>query len=342
MKYILKIIIFLSLIFSSSCLKEDKNSIEKNLFYQSLLQKKSQFSTTNELIEWALDIKKFYLELGETKKLIRFLGELSVTEKDPLFCSFLFFLISDLYWANDMKESSILYMMKIYRGAYFLTYENQPIGYVIALRIVNGDCSFNIKEKMYTLLLEEYKDIIDIPYTLYEFAKLYKQNYDMKTAIKIMQQIVDLSSKYKNIEENINLAEIKQEINFYLMKKNWIYGDLKTLINKIKYAIQTKNEFLLTQYVSKTGFKVILSQKTNQQSWDYNDLSIGERFSDRIIFSSNLEEFSSDSEAYLKTENWNFPQMTIWYFYFKKVDYPYDEKINGGWEWKGIYFGELF
>ena len=73
--------------------------------------------------------------------------------------------------------------------------------------------------------------------------------------------------------------------------------------------------------------------------WNYRQLEIQNKWVSRINFSNKLEAFSNNDEAYLKTSNWAFIEMRTWYFYFKRVKYPYDTRVNNGWEWAGIYLG---
>lgn len=58
----------------------------------------------------------------------------------------------------------------------------------------------------------------------------------------------------------------------------------------------------------------------------------------RIRFNETLDESSNPNEAYLRTWGWN-NYVSIWYLYFRKVNYPLDPDINGNWEWAGIYMG---
>ena len=87
------------------------------------------------------------------------------------------------------------------------------------------------------------------------------------------------------------------------------------------------------------GFRIKCFQRNSGINWTLNELQIQKRWTNRIIFADKSEEFSNDSEVYLKTTNWNFPNMRTWYLYFKRIDYPYDNNINRGWEWSGVYFG---
>ncbi|HPO50342.1 MAG TPA: hypothetical protein PLO89_08480 [Spirochaetota bacterium] len=294
----------------------------------------------DDFSKWLNASKKHFLKYGKNEEFIEFLAEKNASSQ--IYSSYLNFVISTIYWELNQKETALSYILETKEDCYDMIYENQKIGYIIALKVVNSEADFYLKEKMYKLLLDKYKESIDIPYVMNELAKLYKGNLDIKKAIAVMEDIIELSNKNKNVEENVNLAEIKEEIDFFYSKKNWIYKDLQKLIIAIKKAVLKKDADLLYSYASKKDFKIILSQNENDKNWSYFDLGIEYRFSDRIIFSGKLEDFSNDKEAFLKTENWDFPQMSTWYLYFKKIYYPYDEKIDGGWEWKGIYFGNYF
>ena len=51
------------------------------------------------------------------------------------------------------------------------------------------------------------------------------------------------------------------------------------------------------------------------------------------------KEIYCNIEAYLKTWGWS-QYVSVWYLYFRKVNYPVDPDIHGNWEWAGIYLGE--
>ena len=58
-----------------------------------------------------------------------------------------------------------------------------------------------------------------------------------------------------------------------------------------------------------------------------------------IHFNAKLDETSNPNEAYLRTWGWS-PYISVWYLYFRKVNFPVDPEIHGRWEWAGIRFGE--
>ena len=59
----------------------------------------------------------------------------------------------------------------------------------------------------------------------------------------------------------------------------------------------------------------------------------------RVYADAELHPDSSDREAFLRTAGWT-ARVTTWYLYFRRVDYGIDPRVDGTWEWAGIYFGE--
>lgn len=328
-----------------NCNREYSFYFETKYEKKYIIELKNRYENSyniDQKIIWSYDVIDFFKQFKKNIELKIFLGEYAEKEKDSDFKSYLYFLISNIYWEEDLKDSSYFYMKKIDPRYYDLQFNSQPVGYIIALRIIELNSSFRDKEYMYKLLLEKYSDIIDYPYTAYELAKLYKSELEMDKAIVILKSIINFVNNSKNIEDSVNITEIKKEIDFYYMKKNWIYYDLEELINNIKQAIIIKNVYLLSNYVSKINFSCNLYNKISNQNWGWSQLGIERFWNSNIVFYSRLEDISNENEAYLKTLNWGFPQLTTWYFYFKRVNYPYDQSIDRGWEWAGIIFGDMF
>ena len=73
----------------------------------------------------------------------------------------------------------------------------------------------------------------------------------------------------------------------------------------------------------------------SQESFSMKDWMRG---GNRIRYSDTLDETSNPNEAYLRTWGWN-NYVSVWYLYFRKIDFPMDPDINGNWEWAGIYIG---
>ncbi len=348
MKKILYFTILILIIFFITCVANNQQlntyHFENSTFkiFNETLQKKENLNSYYEIINWTNDIKSIFLDSGKEKELLQFFGELAEKEKNIDIKNLIYFIISDFIWEIGNKDIAIFYMLKVNESSYSIEYNYNPIGYYIAKRIINSEASNKIKEKMYNLLLTDYKNIIDIPYTLYEFSQLYKEELEINKAVKIMQEILKYPLNNDYINESININDIKADINFNNYQKLWIYQDLETLINNIKNAIEKQDKALLDSFVSKNDFSIKLFQKENKRRWTYYELKVHDKWNSRISFSPKLEDFSNNNEAFLKTSNWDFIDMRVWYFYFKKVNYPYDIRVNNGWEWAGILLGNPY
>lgn len=262
---------------------------------------------------------------------------LAIKTRDDSFRSCLYFFISDFYWQKNEIPHAVFYMNKVRSEDYDILFNNSPLGCAVGLRLIKLTEYPELRICMYKMLLERFGERVDELFLMYELSQLYKEQYDMKSAVQVMEQMVRISAKNKVKDDRINMAQIQEEIRFFYSEKNWIYKDLNKLINNIKYAIDTRNKKQLYSFIP-DAFTVRFFDPTIQQ-WGVRELSIPSRWGRNIQFSPKFAEISTEDEVYLKTTGWVFPQLTTWYFYFKRVDYPYDNAINGGWEWKGIYFG---
>ncbi|MCG8572276.1 MAG: hypothetical protein MJB14_19255 [Spirochaetes bacterium] len=303
----------------------------------TLLQKNLE-----EKIEWADEVYLLFMEADKKEELVQYFTEMAIHFKDDIFSSYLYFVVSDIYWGMEKKEISLYYITQVKEEIFPVKYDYQEIGFLISLRKIKFDHYQQLKLDNCHILITEYADLIDDVQVLNEMAALYKEQFDIKNAIATMEKILKITDNKKIKDHNINLAKIREEIQFYHSSKDWIYQDLQELINKIKSAIQRKNRKLLDSYVSDVDFQIKFFQTEMQFNWTYREIAVHLRWNNNIVFSRNLEEYSNENEAFLETKNWSLRQMRVWYFYFKRINYPYDEKIDGGWEWKGIYFGNYY
>ncbi|MDA3850158.1 MAG: hypothetical protein PF447_02685, partial [Spirochaetaceae bacterium] len=132
---------------------------------------------------------------------------------------------------------------------------------------------------------------------------------------------------------------VRQRVDFHKSNKDWTFESRDALVNVIKYAINSNRMNLLNRYQAKDFFVLSWSQKMvdHHESTSMSDLS-GYNNSN-VHFNRDLESFSNDQEAYLKTWGWSY-RVKSWYLYFRRIDYPADPEINGRWEWAGIYLGD--
>jgi tetratricopeptide (TPR) repeat protein len=176
----------------------------------------------------------------------------------------------------------------------------------------------------------------------YSMAKAYEEVGEWDQSIQAYQKYIS-SIDVDTFGESPTAREAANKVNFYLYPdKSWLVPDLNDLVTAVKDAIQTKSVAKLRKYQAQINFW--------QQPWDGTQILGDESVNYNIVnylSSSNvtfgdhdqLDVAADGTSATLRTNGWNF-RMTVWYLYFRKVDFPADPEINGQWEWAGIYFGE--
>ncbi len=119
------------------------------------------------------------------------------------------------------------------------------------------------------------------------------------------------------------------------------HEELDDLISDITAALRHRNTSRLLSLRSPVEF---FTATWNQDPDDPNsrfdfDLGVFLNRSTRLQWRSEPERDSTDREAYLRTTNWD-DRISVWYFYFRRIDFPANPDLHGNWEWAGIRFGE--
>ncbi|MBR0032021.1 MAG: tetratricopeptide repeat protein [Treponema sp.] len=203
------------------------------------------------------------------------------------------------------------------------TDEQNRISYFKTL-INNFPSSVSITE-MYVRLALEYEKEGEWE-EAFKAYKLFLEQPDSSTI-----QIPGIHDAYQHARRNVDFAK---------SPKDWTFESLRELEGAVKKAIAAYDWRSLDKYRTKVNF-FAMSWKSNE-----TDANAQESFSmrnymrgNRIRFNPNLDESSNANEAYLRTTGWN-TYINVWYFYFRKINFPSDPEIHGRWEWAGIYFGE--
>lgn len=134
---------------------------------------------------------------------------------------------------------------------------------------------------------------------------------------------------------------ILREIGMRNSSRDWVVRDLPTLVARIKAALSNQDAAALVRLRADVNFFAMSWQQDefdpNSRVTRFNPSAFLRR--SRVRFDSDLHPRSNDGEAYLRTFNWSH-RIGTWYLYFRRVHYPADPDVHGGWEWAGILFGE--
>ena len=136
-------------------------------------------------------------------------------------------------------------------------------------------------------------------------------------------------------------ARARRIVNYQNSSRDWTFESLEALTAAVKSALDNNGVSRLAFIQAKTNFFT--------RSWGQGDVDSRYDFlitryfgpSTRVRYADDFMEESDGTGVYLRT--WGWPQViSVWYLYFRKVDFPADPSVHGRWEWAGIYFGENF
>lgn len=180
------------------------------------------------------------------------------------------------------------------------------------------------KTELYARLAIEYENLAEWQLALQAYSLFLQQ--DDATDIQIVG-IPDAHSRARRLVDLNNSP------------KDWTFESLEALESAIKHAISNYQYWTLDSYKAVNFFAMSWRQtagdKNTQDNFSMSDFGAG----NRIFYNAELDESSTPNEAYLRTSGWS-QYVTVWYFYFRKVNFPLDPEIHGRWEWAGIYYGE--
>ncbi|GMO57229.1 MAG: hypothetical protein Ta2A_02730 [Treponemataceae bacterium] len=193
-------------------------------------------------------------------------------------------------------------------------------------------------------LLDKFPDKINMTEMYFTLAKEYENTGDWMNALDayrtFLQQNDAVSIQIAGVQEPYQYA--RQLIDFNSSSKNWTFATLGELESAVKNALSENNASILDRYRAKVNFFTMSwgQEETDAAGAAQTEFSFYDFIDGNVIqYSDTLNESENLSEAYLRTTGWS-QYISVWYFYFRKVNFPPEPEIHGRWEWAGIYFGE--
>ncbi|MBN2617529.1 MAG: hypothetical protein JXR64_04380 [Spirochaetales bacterium] len=268
------------------------------------------------------------------------------------------------YINNNQNDPYITYYLLSLASSYLINGENNlaiPLLHKSVMLykdlIINGESTHlnalqtlvgltaddNMKIVYYKKIINEHSDRVNLGEIYYYLGKTLDKVEKWDEAIKAYEKYLDYP--YTTIKSEPSARDnTLQKVGFYYSDKTWVVKDLDTLVQRVKYAISTKNATQLDRYRAYDFF--IINWKSK-----FSDLKSSYPMESYVLTNMNLktgnelDPMSTENEAYLAVNGspWSSSIWYVyptWYFYFRKVDFPKDPEIHGGWEWEGIYLGE--
>lgn len=178
----------------------------------------------------------------------------------------------------------------------------------------------------------------------YDLGKAYESTASWKPAYTAYDDFLAsyhaLSGAERNSVSSRAYEEVRTKLVIHKAKRNWTKRDLTALTGIIRRAIRRRDIRTLRYYKSDYFFSIPWA-KSEDSSFSHIPFRLSSFLHSGIRVHPRAENFSNEEEVYLKTSGWSY-RIPVWYFYFRRVDYPEDPELHNSWEWGGIYLGEYY
>jgi tetratricopeptide (TPR) repeat protein len=250
-------------------------------------------------------------------------------------------MVAQTYLQQNAPGVAEYYFERILENYPDLEIHGESIHKVCLQNLIKITGVSELRIKYYTALITRFANSIDLGYSYFMLARSYEDIGEWDLAIQTYTQFLGYG-RYDILIPGIPDAYeyAKRLVDYDTSSKDWTFDSLDELVASIKGAIDNYDYRSLDRYRAKVNFfamswKQEASDNNAQADFQMRDFMGG----NRIKYADSLDSSSNPNEAYLRTSGWN-QYVTVWYLYFRKVDFPADPDIHGRWEWAGIYYGE--
>ena len=319
--------------------KEDQYALRE---YFALLAAETESSL--EQLAIVREIANTYIRQREFNKLINFLSSRIHQYPDDPYNSYYLFMIAFAHQQLEANSLAALYFDMIVKNYPDLEIQGRSIHLVCLTQLITLVTDPRQRVWYYEELISRFLDQIDSGPAYFMLGQAYEGIGEWNSAIKAYTQFLSYpASEIPGFPNADSYA--KRLVNFNNSAKDWTFGNLDSLANAVKAALDAGASSQLWQYHAKANFFT--------RTWEHDDTAVGGvaghavfNLSDfmrgnRIRYANSLDISSTANEAFLRTWGWS-QHISTWYLFFRRVHFPPDPQLHGRWEWAGIFYGERF
>ena len=283
----------------------------------------------------------YYLGKKDYQGLILFLTDWVEENPDDMYNSYWLLMTAYAYLSTGAEPVAEYYFDRILQQCQDLLVKGKSVHFLCLQNLIQISKTPSHRIKYFNDLISRFPQNINTTELYLRLAMEYENDSQWDQALKTYSlfleqpdattiQIPGEPDAYKNA---------RHLVDFNNSSKDWTFESLSALENAVRTAIWNYDWRALDSYKAKVNF---FSMSWKQDELDANaqeDFSMRSFMrGNRIRVAPELDEASNQNEAYLKTWGWS-NYISVWYLYFRKVDFPLDPDIHGNWEWAGIYMG---
>lgn len=294
----------------------------------------TRFALTNRVASNLIDEKR-------TNQLVHFLTTTVDSNPDDIYAGYWLLLIAQAYLDQGSNDMAGYYFARILENYPDLLVKDTSIHLACLQNLIRITDSADLLVRYYSELITRFGSEIDQGHAYFMLARAYERLGEWDLAIQTYKQFLDYGQYGILIPGVPDAYEYaKKIIDYDSSSKDWAFETLDDLVGAIRTAIDKYDYRALDRYRAKVNFfamswKQDSSGSNAEADFTMHDFMVG----NRIRYSTTLDASSNPNEAYLRTSGWS-QYISVWYLYFRKVNFPADPDIHGRWEWAGIYYGE--
>lgn len=307
-----------------------------DILEQQELPPESRYTIINRIASNLLAAKEY-------NQLIIFLTGYVEENPDDTYNAYWLLMTAYVYMQLEAKPMAEYYFDRIINTCLDLEVQGQSIHFLCLQNLIQISQNSTHRISYFTEIINRFPQLVNTTELYYRLAVEYENEGEWDLALKSYSNFLaqeDASSIQITGEPNA-YTNAQRLVDFNDSPKDWTFESLEALEKAVKQAITNYNYKSLDKYKSKVNF---FAMSWRQDMYDTNsqeDFSMqGFMRGNRIRYNAELDEASNPNEAYLRTWGWN-NYVSVWYLYFRKVNFPIDPEIHGRWEWAGIYYGEM-
>jgi outer membrane protein assembly factor BamD (BamD/ComL family) len=277
-------------------------------------------------------------------QLILFLSDWVERHPKDTYNTYWLFMTAYVYMQQGADPMAAYYFDRILQDYPDIMVKNQSVHFLCLQHLIRISTRPSDRIKYFNELISRFPSSVNITELYIRLALEYEKEGEWDQALKACSLFIEqpdaATIQIAGVPDAY--ANAKQLVDFNNSPKDWTFESLDALETAVKNAISAYDWHSLDKYKSKVNFFVMNWNQTGTDSSGEEEFSMRNfMLGNSIHFNPELDDTSNPNEAYLKTWGWS-QYISVWYLYFRKVNFPVDPEIHGRWEWAGIYFGEKF
>lgn len=260
--------------------------------------------------------------------------------RDDPYDAWYLYTAASAYEHQGAQSIAAFYYRRILQTCPDLIMAGQSIHFFCLARLAALTESPNIRIECYRQMIDRFPDRTDMGPVLFLLGREYEKTGAWAEAVPVYRQFLRyLGTTVPGHPEAFQYA--RRIVELSAGSRDWTSPDLDTLVTAIRAALASGSSARLRTLSTRVGFFAVSwsqgddAEGNTKVSFDLAEFMRG----GRIEAAPALDPRSGEREAYLRTKGWS-GTMPVWYFFFRRLDFPADPETHGNWEWAGIYFGE--